>query len=55
VKASRKFLQANPEGGKKTVPPLKTWNAAIDHLYKNPGDMKTFEGRPQPKGKHGKE
>lgn len=54
TKAARKFLQANPEGGKKTLPKLNEWNAAIDHLYTYPGDMKTFEGLPQPKGKHAK-
>lgn len=51
--AARKFLQGNPEDGKKTLPRLDAWNAAIDHLYNYPGDMKTFEGQPQPKGRHG--
>jgi hypothetical protein len=51
--ASRKFLQGNPENGK-SIPPLKTWNAAIAHLYQYPGDIKTFEGAPDSKGKHGK-
>lgn len=53
TKASRKFLQGNPEGGK-TIPSLKSWNAAIEHLYNAPGDMKLFEGQPAPKGRHGK-
>lgn len=50
--AARKWLQANPEGGEKTIPRLTEWNAAIEHLYQAPGDMKTFEGQPQPKGRH---
>jgi hypothetical protein len=52
--ASRKFLMGNPESGHKSRPRLKVWNAAIDHLYQYPGDIKTFEGAPDPKGKHAK-
>lgn len=59
VKASRKFLQGNPEtplaeGQRPPYPPLRALNAAIDHLYEYPGDIKTFEGKPNPKGRHGK-
>jgi hypothetical protein len=43
VKASRQFLQANPEGGR-SLPRPDAWNAAADHLYKYPGDLPLFEG-----------
>jgi hypothetical protein len=53
VKASRQFLQANPEG-KKTYPPLRAWNSAMDHLHQYPGDIPLFEGQPAPKGRRAK-
>lgn len=52
--ASRKFLQGNPEGGQKTIPSIKAWMGAMDHLDNAPGDLKLFEGAPRPQGKHGK-
>lgn len=53
VKSARKFLQGNPEG-QKSYPKLSALNAAVDHLYSAPGDIKTFDGQPQPKGRHAK-
>ena len=53
VKASRQFLQANPEGGK-TLPTFHQIRAAADHLSNYPGDIPLFEGAPAPKGKHAK-
>lgn len=52
VKSSRQFLQANPEGGKKTFPKITEWKGAIDHVYNYPGDMKLYQGAPEPKGRH---
>ena len=52
VRASRQFLQRNPEGGKKTRPSLKAVMAGADHLQKYSGDLPLFEGLPEPKGKH---
>jgi hypothetical protein len=53
VRASRQFLQANPEGGK-SLPTFHQIMAGADHLSKYPGDIPLFEGRPAPQGKHGK-
>ena len=53
VKASRQFLQANPEGGK-SLPTFHQIMAGADHLTQYPGDIPLFEGKPAPKGKYGK-
>lgn len=53
VKASRQFLQANPEAGK-SLPTFHQIQAGADHLYKYPGDLPLFEGAEPPKGAHGK-
>jgi hypothetical protein len=53
VKASRQFLQANPEGGK-SFPTFHQIMAGADHLTQYPGDIPLFEGKPAPKGKYGK-
>lgn len=55
VKASRQFLQANPEG-KKQYPPIKAIMAGVDHLYSAPGDIPLFEGNKtgSERGKHAK-
>lgn len=43
VKASRQFLQANPEGGK-TLPTYRQINGLADHLYQHGGDLPLIEG-----------
>jgi len=55
AKATRKFLQSNPEpGSTKSSASLRDIAAGAEHLYNYPGDMKLFEGRPAPRGKHAK-
>ena len=49
VKASRQFLQANPEG-KRSYPDRASHNAAMDHLQQYPGDIPLFEGTKGTKG-----
>jgi len=53
VKASRQFLQGNPEG-RKSIPSMSAWNAAADHAEAYPGDIPMYEGQPAPKGKRAK-
>lgn len=53
VRASRQFLQANPEAGK-SLPTFHQIMAGADHLTQYPGDIPLFEGAPAPKSKHGK-
>lgn len=63
--ATMKYLQSNPEQSKPKADMIrekyhdpkfhKMLRAGVEHLRQYPGDMKLFEGKPAPKGKHAKE
>lgn len=64
--ATMKYLQSNPEQPAKPKTEQirekyqdpkfhKMLKAGVEHLRNYPGDMKLFEGKPAPKGKHAKE
>lgn len=61
--ATMKYLQGNPEQPAKSKADMvrekyhdpkfhKMLRAGVEHLRQYPGDMKLFEGKPAPKGKH---
>ena len=64
--ATMKYLQSNPEQPNRTQSERirekyhdpkfhRMLRAGVRHLREYPGDMKLFEGKPAPKGKHRKE